>query len=913
MVVDQKKPYDVTRDNTFVASSADSGSYIREYFIPRNLDHIELDRFLNPQIVTELANRALKQKLLIIASQPDIQADHLLPYIAWELREILQRREESEQNFRFLECDNQRDLTKFELVTELAHMNSVIIIVPSVSPQYLEWNLANLQKNLSAAQSFTICSTNIPRETWHLDTNDNQFWFDLPEALLYSPEFLAEYLTEQLIQHQKSLPKNLREIIEPDQKLFSEPKSSLTLRDIAKKLRTDTNISIFVRNICSLTNITEKEIQDLILSSQQCRSEIIKKWFFNLSRKEQLLALGVSFFDGLAEEQVFSALQILTSTIWQQSGTLGIFDYLDLKEVFRFFPITHSSTNTRHTKLQGILPNQRQAIIKLGWNEYRVHISRALPWLVQTVKDSMKQGASLQDLYGDERQREQLRNVITATVSDIGAISLDLIQDALLWLVADNVYQVQVVAARILANLYRCGKEEQFFSILWNWQSDKRSLVFLEKALEQQYEKGKYDTQQCVDSAIILAVSYVAKFLPSNNIPIEIITILNNMIEDPSERIIIAINTYTIPMLISTHLEQMSEIIEQMLLNTVFHQALSDSFVRVYKKKDISILYNFDKMLKKHTNIPNSNISSSNEEVFAVITRTLIKLWYIETTTNSKGLEIRKQLQTIFSHKNTPLVREAFLEEVIRNHNQDEGHFPSMEKFFCNVLYSIEENEIEEISQIFFNQYIKERKDLKGGDAIYIHNKQAYEVWLDIDHQRPSLPIERRLYTWLVNVKDYPKQLQLIAIRTSLIIIDQFEEKERIFCIKELRRRNQERDEYYKYIQYDHSTKTTISQDIVSSINKCLDRLMCWLSTIMLTNYRISIRRILLKVNYYYNIDPKSIRLLLDKWDRVLDFRPIPIYSGDMRIALGWMRKRKLVFIFLSIVLVFILAILYIL
>ena len=82
---------------------------------------------------------------------------------------------------------------------------------------------------------------------------------------------------------------------------------------------------------------------------------------------------------------------------------------------------------------------------------------------------------------------------------------------------------------------------------------------------------------------------------------------------------------------------------------------------------------------------------------------------------------------------------------------------------------------------------------------------------------------------------------------------------------------------------------------------------MCWLSTAMISHYRTPIRNILLEMSYYYNINPKRIALLLSKWDLVIDFQPIHFYSLNMRIALGWMRRRKFVLISLIIVIVTIL------
>ena len=468
-----------------------------------------------------------------------MKADHLVMRVAWELSDVIQRHGVFPNGVLFLECNSNLDLSQFDLSVELETIGTpCIVIIPSASPQHLGWDLPRVQRAALLTPHYIICSTTTPAQNWHLTKTDTQYWYELPRDAVYDKKYLTDSLTKQLIANKNALPKEIQGIIDPDKVLFKP----LTIRRIAEMLQTDTNISVFVQLLCTIEHVNAVNVREIITLAQQSESEVLKKWFLTLPPREQLMALAISFFDGLVEEQVFSALQTLVTTVWMQTGTLGLFDYLEIERIRTFFPI--SDVSSVRPRFQGIFPKQRQILLKLAWDRYRVHIRTALPWLVQLAKTSMKHDAGYLELYGDIKQREQLRNGVSETLSDIGLISADAVQDALLWLVADDFYPVQVVAARTLANWYKSGQQQTFFAVLDGWSGTKRARAFIETALTQQYGENKYNTSDYIDPATVLAISYAAKCDQPNNIPARILRMLEQFIDTPSDKVVYCLNHY---------------------------------------------------------------------------------------------------------------------------------------------------------------------------------------------------------------------------------------------------------------------------------------------------------------------------------------------------------------------------------
>lgn len=134
--------------------------------------------------------------------------------------------------------------------------------------------------------------------------------------------------------------------------------------------------------------------------------------------------------------------------MWQRRDpSLRALDYCDLDNLLNFFNFTE--TKTQGTFVEVRFPKQRQMLLKVAWGSHRRQILAALPILVNLVKNSVRRFE--QELYGSSVRCDQLRRVISETISDIGLISSDAVEDTLINIAANEDIRVQTVAAQAMA------------------------------------------------------------------------------------------------------------------------------------------------------------------------------------------------------------------------------------------------------------------------------------------------------------------------------------------------------------------------------------------------------------------------------------------------------------------------------
>jgi hypothetical protein len=241
--------------------------------------------------------------------------------------------------------------------------------------------------------------------------------------------------------------------------------------------------------------LTVEDVADsLELANKLTDEESINGWYYRrLTPREQLLALGLSFFDGLFDDQFFAALEEIVEGAWQRRDTtLRALDYCDLDNLRSFFNFTETNTSTTFVEVR--FPQQRLMLLKIAWKSHRRQILAALPVLVNLVKNSVRRYE--RELYGSSVRCDQLRKVISETISDIGLIASDAVEDTLLNIAADGNINVQAVAAQAMA-LWRDNEKRKFivednqenhidrqlFETLQRWQNGARARSLVDAIL----------------------------------------------------------------------------------------------------------------------------------------------------------------------------------------------------------------------------------------------------------------------------------------------------------------------------------------------------------------------------------------------------------------------------------------------
>lgn len=97
----------------------------------------------------------------------------------------------------------------------------------------------------------------------------------------------------------------------------------------------------------SCENVADSEQLINTLSQE----DSLSNWYHQkLESRERLLAIGLSFFDGLFDDQFFAALEEIVEKVWQRWDTsLRALNYCDLENLHDFFNFTE--TKDQETKI----------------------------------------------------------------------------------------------------------------------------------------------------------------------------------------------------------------------------------------------------------------------------------------------------------------------------------------------------------------------------------------------------------------------------------------------------------------------------------------------------------------------------------------------------------------------------------
>ncbi len=416
------------------------------------------------------------ERLLVLGGDIGIEKNDLASEIAYYLGEeilikVANLPKDTKLIKRWKRTSNQQII---DIDLELQETNlPTIFIINELSPIDVKLNLLQLYKTVKSSKHYIIATTDESLSSWHLVDEAKNIFPDLTEVNFYSQDDLLHKLNEQIEKYEIS--QELKDKLSSDEEQdnlqrylkYTFPIDFLLLlRLIAEDLRTFRNIIRFVELFRSSKSLS---IVQLIESAKSDGAFINQLYNYRLNPREQLLALGLSFFNGLFEDQLFAALEKIVQIAWQKrDASLRALDYCDLEKLQNdFFNLTNNElsegkpedfkvvkTNEYRIDIRSItvisLSNRRK-LLEIAWESHRRQIIAALPGLVDLVEESVKIDYRQWELYGSFMRCQKLRDVISDTLSEIALISTSAtsaVQSALITLARNNNFFVQNVAAK---------------------------------------------------------------------------------------------------------------------------------------------------------------------------------------------------------------------------------------------------------------------------------------------------------------------------------------------------------------------------------------------------------------------------------------------------------------------------------
>lgn len=649
-----------------------------------------------------------------------------------------------------------------------------IILLPDLKPDYIGFDIDRIKQAIPNSHCYVIADTDKPLADWTMAQQQQQnCWWDTANVS-YEPNSLGEAAVQRLAKAEINLDSTVESY----------------LRQQIIQLNTVARVKDFIQwlwNEEQLLNqdaahrkepLTQNAVNKALSQAQQDRSATLERWFRQLTPRRQLVVIGVTLFNNLFSNQFFVGLERVVEQTWQKrESSLRSLDYSDIlllgnycefisgsyrdsSSVFTHIDTEKQATEFEFSQLKLRRPDEARVLFLVAWKTHQRHIISALKEMAQMVEDSVGrvyQTSSEWELFGDEFQSQQLRDVIGQTLSEIGLISLsatNAVQNILLSLAANDSIEVRDVAAKAIASWYP-DNSKQFYETLQRLYS-----VAVGKHLNSS------NLADSIGATVAMTVSYAALSDSPNNLSKELRNWLNELSESKSFAVRAHLGYHTLAFVLPRHLYQLKYFIKGLAEkygglseDEGLGEAIALSLNLAYKDSPEEV----EKLVQSWLDECKQHIPQGfkvQEQKRDRLTQTVaLTCGAIECNGNAGPLspEIAlDKLDTLLERKQHSKVRDAIVKAVCNRANKD----------FSSIEFQMNENLVTKFSKIVANFtkkergqlvgvltkiYLQQRKSLQGSQDFYQVGQHQYPIW--IERERPLTALEETLFSWLGNQK----------------------------------------------------------------------------------------------------------------------------------------------------------------
>ncbi len=730
-----------------------------EFFEP-NLEQFQPPKFPSPKMTPHLIKHLFEQNLLVLGESPNLDKVSLARHLAWSLRQELQWVNSPGQKIQIKEWYHSPDPQSLDVVLQETRVTTIFIL-SQILPQHIEQELSQIQLLATHSQHYVLMSTDIPFACWKLSDSDSRFWQNLSVDGLYESDDLTTVLIDKLKESKKSLPPQIISgCLEPNLHI-----GDLTLQEVAKRLKTPERIACFVELLGAEKESLQLEVLHELIDLTQNDKNLLKRWFNHILKpREQLLALGLNFFNGLFDDQCIAGIGKLVEHEWyRRDPSLQALDYCDLHDLHNFFRLVEVSAE-KTKKFESWLLKQRRILFEVAWDSYRVRIQTSLPLLVELVTYSVGQKSFDQKLYGipvgkhlygDKLRRDQVREVIGEAISDIGLIDSSEVQESLLTLASHNNAGVNAVAARAIARWCEYGHHKELFDTL--------------KHLKRSGEKKDEKSQDHIMNTMALAVGYAARYdapqrrLESNAFSPALCDILKQLADYPSRLVRHRFGCWTLPMVVPLYLVDLQDLLHDLTRHIDLIRWISESLALAYPRNHQEVLSILNVWLQECRE--NTQEIVSNEvprtALLETVALTYVKILCYQKNDSFTANDICQKIKTFFLEEKHYFSRDTVIKEIC---HQISRNFQQIEPKLQDLVVELTNEERNQIVKSLSAVYRKQRKQLdESNDPPAVHESD-FPIWISLE--RPSTPMEAAMFRWLKS-EDNPTA-QMIGARLVL-------------------------------------------------------------------------------------------------------------------------------------------------
>ncbi|GAB4197794.1 MAG: hypothetical protein OHK0022_16380 [Roseiflexaceae bacterium] len=740
-------------------------------------------------VLSDLCALAVQQRIVLIQPHPNLPPGDLLRAVARRLAVFLQLRAGDDAarptvttlEYSPQEPANERDEAPFDLEQALRKLGGpTILLFPQASRQQLGWDLDALERMPTPHPFYILACADSVQRGWNFHPDEQRFWTELPADDLFEPAYLAYLLREGLARRQTRLPTRMQGKLELDAPLLGE----WTLRQVAERLRSPVAIGALLHALTRLPEVAGlDDLRGLVNEYARLDARaLLERWYYGqLTRREQLLAIGATLLEGVQEGQLFAALQDLLTEVWQQQDSGTILDYIDLEQLLIFFQLRE--VGPYDVRLESRLGGQRELLLELALRSHRRHLRRALPWLARLIARSYARDAVQDELLGAPQQRARLREVLSDSLSDIALHAPDLAQPAILWLVAqadqDNAH---LALARSLARWSPLGRNDELLRLLAQWRGDQRHRAFVQRLQGDTRSKQADQPEALLHGVSLLTLCYAVRNAAPGRIDERLLAALREQIQDNSRRVRLYVRDYLLPMLTAQHTSQIGPVLQDLAQRTDLRSAISTRLATVYRTRPREITKLIQQWYEQGDLelAPRAKGSQRRraEALLATVALTLGGLPFEPIYPIKLDVARRMQREIL----NIVHDREARIEVWTACFYLSSNDAAALHA----LLEQVEDDEEDRIVEWLTKTFLDQRAQLGGDhDALMQTPNGSFPIWLT--RRPPETEVERTLLNALARTRD--PLLRHLAFRAFVSFVERFDVQEERFIAAELQRR----------------------------------------------------------------------------------------------------------------------------
>lgn len=745
------------------------GSSIETSFLQLNLALFSPENFIPPPFTQQMVGRVQENRLIIVGGHTGIKKANIARCVAWHVKHGMSELDSEPVHVK--EWWGSENATSLEaILRELKE--PTILILPHLSPQNIAYNPLLLKEIALSHGHHIIACSETSAEAWQLSAAEHSLiWYEL-SLDDYTPQYLTAILRQKLLKEQGKLSGSLSNL---DWRTRSHILDNVPIRKVANQLKTPERIVIFVDLLCQEESPDSEDIWRII---QLVEDETIalRQWYHQLNARQQLLVVALTMFNGVFDDQFFTILDILIRKAWRERDPLlAAYDYHDLVALQTVFCFVETDSGKR--RIENRTSVNQQTLIEMAWRSHRRYILAALPQLAILVQGSVAGWSSNQDLYETEQKRQQIRFVIGETLSNLGLISLDDIQEVLLRLAADNHLLVQAVAAQAMASWRQHNADEKLFQTLNIWYEGAQIVELVNELIDQQRDHTQTGLAY-IRSTVALTVALAATYDPPNELTTELVKQFEALLTDKNQLVRERFATHTLPRLLVQHWIQLSNKLEQMILQVDLIPSITFGLANAYRFDSESVLDQLEQWQSEAQELP---VTSADELLkwreAMLITVALVYGYVLYNARLGIGpLTEEEALQKLefllVNAREHPYVKLTVMRIVGLTGPISDRQFNKIEPYLRTLSAEISLGKHHQIVQLLTAIYVNQRQELTGGDESVTINDVSYDVWLG--RKRPLTQIEEAMYAWILQTASI--NVQRVAFRAFMAFASTLDE-----------------------------------------------------------------------------------------------------------------------------------------